>query len=73
MKIIYLIDTLYKAGGMERILTAKANALTERYGCEVLLVTNHQKGRPVFFPYLPESGTSTWMSITGFRCRCTAM
>lgn len=50
MKIIYLIDTLYKAGGMERILTAKANALTERYGCEVLLVTNHQKGRPVFFP-----------------------
>ncbi|MBR2227730.1 MAG: glycosyltransferase, partial [Bacteroidales bacterium] len=53
MKIIYLIDTLYKAGGMERILTAKANALTERYGCEVLLVTNHQKGRPVFFPLSP--------------------
>jgi glycosyltransferase involved in cell wall biosynthesis len=50
MKIIYLVDTLYKAGGMEHILTAKANALTERYGHEVLLVTNHQKGRPVFFP-----------------------
>ena len=50
MKIIYLIDTLYKAGGMERIITAKANALTERYGHEVILVTNHQKGRPLFFP-----------------------
>ena len=49
MKLLYLIDTLYKAGGMERILTEKANVLSSQYGYEVLVVTNHQKGRPSFF------------------------
>ncbi len=50
MRIFYLIDTLYKSGGMERILTCKANSLCRDYGYEVSIVTNHQKGRPVFFP-----------------------
>ena len=50
MKLLYLIDTLYKAGGMERILTEKANSLSRDYGYEVLIVTNHQKGRKLFFP-----------------------
>lgn len=50
MKLLYLMDTLYKAGGMEHILTEKANVLSRDYGYEVLVVTNHQKGRPLFFP-----------------------
>jgi len=54
MKLIYLIDTLYKAGGMERILTEKANSLSRDYGYDVLIVTNHQRGRKLFFPL--ESG-----------------
>ena len=49
MKLMYLMDTLYKAGGMEHILTQKANALSRDYGHEVIIVTNHQKGRPRFF------------------------
>lgn len=49
MKIFYLANTIYNSGGMERVLISKANALTERYGYEVVIVTNHQKGRPSFF------------------------
>lgn len=54
MKILYLIDTLYNAGGMERILILKANRLASAFGYEVTFVTNHQKGRPTFFPLGPQ-------------------
>lgn len=50
MKILYLTDTLYNAGGMERILILKANRLVSGFGHEIVFVTNHQKGRPTFFP-----------------------
>ena len=54
MKILYLIDTLYNAGGLERILILKANRLVSDFGYEVTFVTNHQKGRPTFFPLDPK-------------------
>lgn len=50
MKLLYLIDTLWSSGGMERVLITKANALAERYAYDVLIVTTHQKGRQTFFP-----------------------
>ncbi len=50
MKVLYFIDTLYNSGGMERVLTVKANALSEEYGYEVVIVTSHQRGRTPFFP-----------------------
>ena len=54
MKLFYLVNTIYNSGGMERVLLAKANILAERYGYDVTVVTNHQKGRPSFFPVSPQ-------------------
>lgn len=50
MKLFYLANTIYSPAGMERVLITKANLLATRYGYEVVIVTNHQKGRPAFFP-----------------------
>jgi len=50
MKIIYLIHSLHTAGGMEKILTSKANWLCERADTEVWVVTSHLRGRKPFFP-----------------------
>ena len=53
MKLFYLADTIYSPAGMERVLITKANLLATRYGYDVTIVTNHQKGRPTFFPLDP--------------------
>ena len=37
MKILYLIDTLYNSGGMERVLSEKANYLVKHYGYEIII------------------------------------
>ena len=50
MKLFYLLNTIYNSGGMERVLTLKANYLSRVYGYEIVIVTTHQKGRPSFFP-----------------------
>jgi len=51
MRIVYLLPGgLYSPGGMERVLTIKANYLAEVFGYEVSIVTTEQLGRPVFFP-----------------------
>lgn len=49
MKIIYSICGLYNSGGMERIVTQKANYLADVFGYNVTIVTTDQKDRPVFF------------------------
>ena len=54
MKIFYLANTVYSPAGMERVLITKANLLATRYGHEVVIVTNHQKGRSAFFPVDPQ-------------------
>ena len=53
MKIFYLANTIYNSAGLERVLIHKANLLATRYGYDVVIVTNHQKGRPTFFPLDP--------------------
>lgn len=50
MKIIYSICGLYNSGGMERIITQKANYLADVFGYDVTIVTTDQKDRPIFFP-----------------------
>ena len=51
MKIVYLLPGgLFNSGGMERVITVKANYLTEKRGYEVSIVTTEQLGRPVFYP-----------------------
>ena len=48
MKIVYCIAGLYNAGGMERVLTYKANYWVKN-GHTVVIVTTEQKGRKPFF------------------------
>lgn len=51
-RIAYCIPALYNSGGMERILSVKANYLAQ-HGYEVHIITTDQMGRPVFFPLEP--------------------
>lgn len=48
MKLIYCIHGTFNSGGMERIITDKANYLAGQ-GFEVSIVTTEQKGRKPFF------------------------
>ena len=49
MTLLYTIAGTYRAAGMERILTDKANALA-KHGINVYIVTTDQAGRPDAFP-----------------------
>ena len=49
MKIAYTISGLYNSGGMERILTQKANYLAEELGYDVSVIVTDQDSRPMFF------------------------
>lgn len=52
MKITYCIPSLDNPGGMERVLTTKANELAEHYGYEVHIVTT-DNGKAPFFKLSP--------------------
>lgn len=77
MKILYTIAGFYRAAGMERVLAGKARWLTE-HGCEVVIVTTEQRGRPAVFEvpeevrfvdlgvgYEDNNGASVWAKIFG--------
>lgn len=49
MKIAYCIEGLFNSGGMERIITVKANYLAQ-HGYDVTLITSHQECKPFAFP-----------------------
>jgi len=49
MKILYCIPHLHNAGGMQRILTEKANYFADFKGYEVTIVTTDQMGHPNHF------------------------
>ena len=53
MKIVYCIHSLYNSAGMERIITEKANALSEK-GHKVFIITAEQQTRPVFYQLAPK-------------------
>ncbi|WP_445381950.1 glycosyltransferase family 4 protein [Robiginitalea sp. IMCC43444] len=44
MKIVYLIDQIYLHGGIERVLSLKANYFASRPDFEVVIITTEQKG-----------------------------
>lgn len=52
MKIVYCLAGTFNSGGMERVITNKANYLAGK-GYEVLIITTEQKGRPSFFSLHP--------------------
>jgi glycosyltransferase involved in cell wall biosynthesis len=50
-KILYLLPGgLFNSGGMERVITLKANYLAEKFDYDVSIATTEQMGRPVFYP-----------------------
>jgi glycosyltransferase involved in cell wall biosynthesis len=51
MKIVYLLPGgLFNSGGMERVVSIKANYLSDKMGYDVSIVTTEQMGRPVYYP-----------------------
>lgn len=50
MKILYLVDQLYKCGGLERVLSHKINYLHKYYpDIQITICTNEQEGKGYFF------------------------
>lgn len=48
-KIVYCTPSLYMAGGVERVLTLKANYFAEVFGFDVTIITTDGKQKPNFF------------------------
>lgn len=49
-KIVYCTPSLYMAGGVERVLTLKANYFANIYGYDVTIITTDGNDKPNFFP-----------------------
>ena len=50
MKIVYCIPATSNSGGMERVLSGKANYLAS-LGHEIAIITTDQRGKAPFFPF----------------------
>lgn len=50
LKIVYLTPALYMAGGVERVLTLKANYFAEHYGYDITIILTEGKDKPLFYP-----------------------
>lgn len=51
MKILYLTDQIYLHGGVEKVLSQKANYLADVFGDEVTIVTYRQQNRKPIYPF----------------------
>lgn len=49
-KIVYCTPALYMAGGVERVLTLKANYFAEHFGYNVTIILTEGKDKPLFYP-----------------------
>ena len=49
-KIVYLTPALYMAGGVERVLTLKANYFVEHFGYDITIILTDGKDKPLFYP-----------------------
>lgn len=81
MRVVYCLAGLFNSGGMERVITAKANYLA-RIGHEVVIITTEQKERAPFFPlhedievinldinYLDDAGKNIFSKAINFFIR----
>jgi len=50
LKVVYCTPALYMAGGVERVLTLKANYFAEHYGYDITIILTEGKGKPFFYP-----------------------
>lgn len=49
-KIVYCTPALYMAGGVERVLTLKANYFAEQLGYDITIILTEGKDLPLFYP-----------------------
>ena len=50
IKIVYCTPALYLAGGVERVLTLKANYFAEHFGYDITIILTDGKGKPFAYP-----------------------
>jgi len=50
LKIVYCTPALYMAGGVERVLSLKANYFADHYGYDITIVLTEGKNKPLFYP-----------------------
>lgn len=50
LKLVYVTPAIYSAGGVERVITVKANYFSEVFGYDVTVIVTEGKGRSSFFP-----------------------
>jgi len=50
LKMVYLTPALYMAGGVERVLTLKANYFAEHFGYDITIILTEGKDKPLFYP-----------------------
>ncbi|WP_234110730.1 glycosyltransferase family 4 protein [Chryseobacterium sp. R2A-55] len=53
MKVLYLTDQTYLHGGVEKVLSQKANWLANRSDDEVIIATYNQNGNQPVYPFSP--------------------
>jgi hypothetical protein len=53
MRVVYYLPSLYIAGGLERVITGKANYLADQLGYEVTILTSEQQEREICYPLSP--------------------
>ena len=49
-KIVYCTPALYMAGGVERVLTLKANYFAEHFGYNITIILTEGERKPLFYP-----------------------
>lgn len=50
LKIVYITPALYLAGGVERVLSIKANYFAEHFGYDITIILTDGKGKPFAYP-----------------------
>jgi len=51
LKLLYITNSIYGAGGLERVLSIKATYLVDKLGYEIHIITLNQKGLPLFYNF----------------------
>lgn len=49
LKLVYVTPALYMAGGVERVLTLKANYFAEHFGYDITIILTEGKDKPLFY------------------------
>ena len=50
LKIVYVAPALYMAGGVERVLTLKANYFADCFGYDITIILTEGQGKTLFYP-----------------------